>query len=206
MLASIAVLLIAVAAFGIFRSTRTLVTRRSERGRAVDPSGDIWTVLLHWTGPRAKPRLGPRLMRIDPAAVLNSSREDDSDVAANPVDEEPEERGKGSVIAEFLMNLLADGEILIIVFAVLAAVGLVIGVFALLLVIVELAVFLLLGSVLVLGRLLFRHSWVIEVVEPEGRAHFVRVVGYRNARRVEQELREAIAVGAVDIAAYGSYN
>jgi len=81
-----------------------------------------------------------------------------------------------------------------------AAVALVVAVVLVILVALEIALLVLVGTLLSGLRAVRAHPWTIEVTDPLGAVSEVKVRGFRQARARHQQLREQIMAGEMTIA------
>ncbi|OWY63343.1 hypothetical protein B7486_53630 [cyanobacterium TDX16] len=145
--------------------------------KALAPDGSPWRVERHWM-PRSGVDSPLTRMRRTMGWVGRGAKGADA----------------GAQLAELgeLGGPFAIIGAVILLVVMVAVVGLV--VVPLLLVVLDLVVVLLLGVALVIGRLLFRRPWTIEVVGPDATKEW-KVAGWRASRELKADLRHRIEAG-----------
>ena len=180
---------VGVTLYGVALAARALFHRGDTAHQVSAPSG-IWTTRILWTG---------RGVAVGPTAQLVkriSGASPDKDTVAN--EEEPDDKSsRWDTWADFFSGF---DEVFIWLAGAAALIALVVAAVLLILVALEVAALMLVGTLMGGLRAVRAHPWTIEIIDPLGATSEVKVRGLRQARRRHDELGAQIVSGEMTIA------
>lgn len=169
--------------------------RHTERRQVTGPDG-VWSTRIHWAHPKAGLGVAERVFKSVPVTSddKNNNKKDSNN-------DNQDNKGKKKRSGWWDLADLGDlfDEAFLIILGLLATVGLLLAGLVIVLLAIELAFFVLLFAILGSGRVLFRHPWTIEVIDPHGSKQLVAVEGLSETREAQLQIREQIAAGTLSL-------
>lgn len=176
---------LAVAVLGsVWLAIGTLLQRREAGDEIQGPAG-VWKSRILWT----EPSLSTRPVRSRVEHLTRDRSKEDSSLTQSEARNRL--RGWGNAIFdEGIIWLAAAGAVIAVIASVLIVI----------LLAVEIAIVVLIGTCLGGLRAIRAHPWTIEVIDPLGAVSHVKVKGYRKARARDQQIRQEIGAGEMTLA------